>query len=250
MATRERSGTTRSPAAARKGGRRVAPKTGAPKPGAAGTGIGQAGLTSEGLSPIDPLSELAPPARRILKAARKVIVKEGYGALSLQTVADEAGELKSTIAYYFGDKAGLVTSLVESLIHDTNVNAVNVLGSVPEGPERVRELLKVQRQIAGAQDYWRLLFGLLPEIRKDKKLRARFAELLHWYYEIVQKSLGIWDESDESEESKLVASLVLAVLEGFALQAELAPDDYDLDARFALWETILTPYIEGLVSAK
>lgn len=250
MATKGRGGRTSSTTAARKSGRRVAPKTGAPRSGAAGIDAGEAGPAGEGPSPIDPLNELAPPARRILKAARKVIVKEGYGALSLQTVADEAGELKSTIAYYFGDKAGLVTSLVESLIHDTNVNAVRVLASVPEGPERVRELLKVQREVAGARDYWRLLFGLLPEIRKDKKLRARFAELLHWYYEIVQKSLGIWDENGESEEPKIVASLVLAVLEGFALQAELAPDDYDLDARFALWETILTPYIEGRVGAK
>ncbi|MCZ7665321.1 MAG: TetR/AcrR family transcriptional regulator [Thermoleophilia bacterium] len=213
-------------------------------------GTVEAGDDAGRLQPVDPLSELAPPAKRILKAARKVIVKEGYGSLSLQTVAGEAGELKSTIAYYFGDKAGLVASLVESLIHDTNVNAVTVLASVPEGPERVRELLKVQREVAGAQDYWRLLFGLLPEIRKDKKLRGRFADLLHWYYEIVLKSLGIWEETDESGEPELVASLVLAVLEGFALQAELAPDGYDLDARFALWESILTPYIERRVSAK
>ena len=34
------------------------------------------------------------------------------------------------------------------------------------------------------------------------------------------------------------------MLEGFALQRELISDGYDLEARFHLWESIITPYLE------
>lgn len=40
----------------------------------------------------------------------------------------------------------------------------------------------------------------------------------------------------------------LAVLEGFALQTELAPDGYGLDACFALCKSIPTQYIDSPTS--
>ena len=196
----------------------------------------------------DPLGSLPPTAVRILKAARRLVAKQGYHALSLQAVANEAGVLKSTIAYHFGDKAGLVSSLTESLIHDVNTSVVHSLDSIPPGHERLHQLLIAQRQTAEATAYWRLLFALAPEIAKDKKLRTRFEALMNWYYEVVLRGLGIWREGEDNEAGRLLVSLFLAVLEGLALQRQLFPGTSDLDAQFALWESIITPHLDRVLA--
>ncbi len=193
-----------------------------------------------------PIDALPPTAQRMLAAARRVVIRGGYGALSMQAVADEAGELKSTVAYHFGDKAGLVLALLESVIHDGNVSVVNMLDSIPTASGRMHELLHHHRLIAATDEYWRLLFALLPEIVKNKHLRARFGELMRWYYQIQLRCLGLDEAEEPSQEAELLASLLLAVLEGFALQRELIPDAYDLEPRFDLWERIITPYVQQL----
>jgi hypothetical protein len=46
-------------------------------------------------------------------------------------------------------------------------------------------------------------------------------------------------------EADIVASLILSVLEGFALQRELmGPRGFDLEERFALWQSMLVPFVE------
>jgi AcrR family transcriptional regulator len=196
-----------------------------------------------------PLDDLSATARKILDAARRLVIRGGYDAVSMKAVADEAGELKSTVAYHFGDKAGLLSFLIESLIHDGNVHVMRSLGAIPSTPERVHALLEAQVQIAGEKEYWRVLFGLLPQIVKDQEMHARFGDLMRWYYEVDLRSLGLWDD-ERRDDLELTASLLLAVLEGFALQRELIPDGYDLEARFRLWESIITPHIERLLAER
>ena len=218
-----------------------------PKGNANGSRRQMPSVSGQSVQLSSPLDDLSPTARKILAAARRLVVRGGYDAVSIQAVANEAGELKSTVAYHFGDKAGLLSFLIESLIHDGNVHIMKTLSAIPSAPARVHALLQAQVQIAAQKEYWRLLFGLLPQIVKNKQMHARFGDLMRWYYEVDLRSLGLWDE-ERHEELELTASLLLAVLEGFALQRELIPDGYDLDARFRLWESIITPYMERLLA--
>jgi len=193
----------------------------------------------------DPRSSLSPTARRILTAARRVIRRGGLAKLSIQAVATEAGELKSTVAYQFGDKAGLISALTDSLIHDTDQALLKAIENIPAGSERVAVLIDWQRKIAAMDDYWRLLFGLLPEIANDARLRERFLELFEGYWRIQIESLGLPCDASDYAKSRVIASLTLAVLEGLAFQRQLRPKDFDLDARFDLWLSILEPYIRS-----
>ena len=52
-------------------------------------------------------------------------------------------------------------------------------------------------------------------------------------------------------EMNLLASLILSVLEGLAMQRLLmGPRGFDLDARFRLWESVITPFIEDLAAER
>jgi AcrR family transcriptional regulator len=204
----------------------------------------------EALISVDPDAPLSPTAKRILTAARRLVVKGGYAALSLQAVADEAGEQKSTIAYHFGDKAGLVASLLESLIHDGNRRSLGDLRRITDEPQRVSALIAAQVKIAEDSTYWRLLFALLPEIVKDKKLNAKFAQLMRWYWEVDLRCLGLRLDTEVRAELDRLASLYLAVLEGFALQRQLIGAEFDTKAHFATWEEVIVPYMTRLMTER
>jgi AcrR family transcriptional regulator len=202
------------------------------------------------LSSFDSDAPLSPTAKRILAAARRLVVRGGYGALSLQAVADEAGEQKSTIAYHCGDKAGLVASLLESVIHDGNQTALRDLRRIPDEPQRVSALISAHVKIAEDSTYWRLLFALLPEIVKDKRLNAKFAQLMKGYWEVQLRCLGLRLEGEDREELDRLASLYLAVLEGFALQRQLIGAGFDTRAHFAAWEAVIQPYMTRLMTER
>lgn len=54
--------------------------------------------------------------RRILEAARRLFVAQGYGATSLQEIADEAGVAVQTIYFGFGNKRTVLKELVDVTI--------------------------------------------------------------------------------------------------------------------------------------
>ena len=61
----------------------------------------------------DPSLRLAPTGRRILEAARRLLARNGYAGLTIDAIAKEAGESKSSVHYHFGGKAGLMTALAD-----------------------------------------------------------------------------------------------------------------------------------------
>jgi AcrR family transcriptional regulator len=198
----------------------------------------------------DPMEKLSPTGKKILLAARQLLRKGGLQALSVEAIARQAHVHKSSIAYHFGDKAGLISMVTDSLIRDVDVHIVTELQRMPVGEERTRALLDIHRKIAADPHYWRTTLDLLPMILHDRKLHARFAELVEWYWEVTLRGLGLWDDDQEQPDMEIVASLMLAVLEGFALQRELHPRGYDLEARFALWQSVAVPLIVEITRQK
>jgi len=196
---------------------------------------------------IGPLHSLSPTAERILEAAKRVGIRGGYRALSFQSIASEAKIPKSTVVYHFHSKETLIAALLESLIHEQNLESVAAMEALPPGSERVHMLLEYQRRIAKNTDYWQLLFVLLPEIMRRGKLRSRFQEVLDWYWAIVLHSLGLPSQDANGRSLLPLASVILAVLEGLVLQFSIAPaGEFDLEGRFAVWEEIIGPYLQHL----
>ncbi|NJC74312.1 TetR/AcrR family transcriptional regulator [Planosporangium thailandense] len=54
--------------------------------------------------------------QRILRAARELFVEQGYGATTLQAIADRAGVAVQTIYFAFGNKPSLLKELVDVTI--------------------------------------------------------------------------------------------------------------------------------------
>jgi AcrR family transcriptional regulator len=62
--------------------------------------------------------------RRIAAAARKLFARDGYGATTLQAVADEAGVAVQTVYAVFGSKAGILLELRDLIVFQPEAEAL------------------------------------------------------------------------------------------------------------------------------
>jgi AcrR family transcriptional regulator len=189
----------------------------------------------------DPLSALPETAQRLLLAAKEIVTAEGFAALTLNSVSASAGENKAMIAYYFGNKAGLIAAVLDSVIHDEYIASQNRMKDVdPE--QRPQRLVEEMRSLDALTDDFQVFFELLPHVLRDETLRRRVAVLYRWYWSVKLEWLGIPDPSRGLEDPQLLglAQILSAVIDGLAIQAAIDPE---LD--LALPYRILYQMLEG-----
>jgi AcrR family transcriptional regulator len=193
----------------------------------------------------DPLSELPETAQRLLLAAKRIIAADGFGALTLNAVAAQSGENKAMISYYFGNKAGLVAAVLDSVIHDEYVVSRSRMRDLD--PEQRREQLVAElRHMSGAADEFLVFFELLPHVLRDELLRRRIAELYRWYWNAKLEWLGVAREDGAAADAEMLglSQVLSAVIDGLALQAAIDPDldlsvPYRVFGRMLAWAVAL-----------
>ena len=186
------------------------------------------------LRALDPIASLPPTAVRILEAARRILVRDGFSALSLSAVADEAGESKASIGYHFGNKDGMIVALVDSLVHEANRGLVTQTHQYPMGEQRLRVLMEGELRIIEDSASFVALLEILPYAMRQESLRTRIAELYVGYRDTVLSALDAQDDPNRSALASF-ASLTIAVVDGLSIQHGLDPTRVDIDAATLLW---------------
>jgi AcrR family transcriptional regulator len=201
----------------------------------------------EGRAAGEPLSPLA---ARLVTAARALLARGGFQSLTVEAVAAEAGAYRDAVRYHFGSKAGLIAAVVDSLAHDQSLSAAEQTRELPAGPARVHALVSGDRRLVADRDAFRDFFALLPHVVQDGDLRARIASLYEWYRDLYAAGMeggvgaaaapaGGDDPAARDRRLRDVASLMVAVTDGLAVQELLDPDPGRLDRLFRLWEELL-----------
>jgi AcrR family transcriptional regulator len=193
----------------------------------------------------DPMEALPPTAQRILAAARRLLVAGGFEALKLSAIAAEAGESKASIGYHFGNKDGLVAALVDSLAHDANRGLIAQTANLPARDERMRALIDGETRIAADAESFQAFFEALPHALRDPGLRPRVAALYEGYRETVLRCLDPGDAAAR-ETLRPFAMLMIAIVDGLAIQHGLDPDGTDVAAATELWDRLARPFLEDV----
>jgi AcrR family transcriptional regulator len=177
----------------------------------------------------DPISTLPKTAQKILAAARKLLVERGYEAMTLENVAAEAGVNKASIRYNFGNKAGLVTAVLDSYIHDECLRLVATVRDVPRDA-LVDAAVAGMRNMVVEADNFTGYFDILPYAFREPELRERMLGLYKWWYLQNLAWLGLRDVPGVEQNETLVGlgELVCAVIDGLCIQAGLQPDGFDM----------------------
>ena len=195
----------------------------------------------------NPVSSLPQTAQKILAAARKLLIEGGYEAMTLENVAGEAGVNKASIRYNFGNKAGLVTAVLDAYIHDECLRLVATMKDVP--PEQVvATAMSGMRNMLVEADNFQGYFDILPHAFREPELRERMLALYKWWYLQNLAWLGLRDVPDVEQNETLVGlgELVCAVIDGLCIQAGLQPEGFDMGRALRVFGLLLEQSMEQL----
>ncbi|HSL94582.1 MAG TPA: helix-turn-helix domain-containing protein [Thermoleophilia bacterium] len=191
----------------------------------------------------DAAAELSPTARRILAAARRVLGREGFKGLTLEAIAAEAGENKASIRYHFGNKAGLVGALADSVVHDENIRLLRELSKASADHDRVDILIEQHLRVVTNLRQYRLFFDLFPNLIRDPSLWPRMAELFDWYRELDIYALEPEADDELRERLRLLTALTVAVCDGLAMQYA-ADQSFDVEPVLHYWAGLIRHALE------
>jgi AcrR family transcriptional regulator len=191
----------------------------------------------------DPIDALPPVAHTILKAAKRLLSEGGYEALTLSAVAAAANEPKASIGYYFASKDGLVVALVDSLVHEANRALLDETERLPMGEQRLHALIDGEVRIADDLEAFRSFFAILPYALRDERLRERVSGLYEGYRETVLRCVAAAGRDEPRGGMLPFAMLMIAIVDGLAIQHGLDPDGIDVRAAVELWERLAHAYL-------
>ena len=188
-------------------------------------------------------------ADRLVAAARSVLTRGGPQALTVQAVAEEAGTYPDAVRYHFGGKAGLISATVESLADDQGFRAIARASGTAPRADVVHRLVEADHDLLLDHDSYRDFYALLSRIVLDDELRERVAVLYRGYRAMYGGVVG--SEGDLSpDELHALETLMIAVIDGLAVQKLLDPDSVRLDVVVPFWEDMLRLVFERRGSSR
>jgi len=196
----------------------------------------------------DPRPAMSPPALKILAAAQRVLVAKGFSGLTLRAIAQESGENSAMVQYYFGNKAGLVKAMIDSVFRDDQQDAAAAMRTVTSD-DRLPRFVEGLRTISSSRSF-RVFFDVLPYALRNEGLRSRMARAYDWYRQIKRDWLTAEDQLSPSQQEALLglAELMTAVVDGLAIQ-EAIDDGFDMRRPYAVLELMLQKSLPELLDA-
>ncbi len=161
----------------------------------------------------------------ILATARRLLIEHGYRALTFDSVAQELGCDKGTIAYHFGNKMGLVTAVQDSLVHDI---LASIMQDVRETAGKT-DTSTVAKAILVATDARGGWLDVMPYAIRNPELRKIHADLYLDLYQQVLEWFDLASATPGLSKSLLTrfAAAAVAVTDGLAIQIGLGTIDLD-----------------------
>jgi AcrR family transcriptional regulator len=174
------------------------------------------------------------------------VLERGLSRLTLDAVVERSGENRALVRYHFGNKAGLITALVDSVFYQTSLALVGEIGSSSD-KTRLHVFIEGLQSTVEKEDLNRLIFELFPYILRDENLRRRAASVYEWYRQLNLEWMGL-DPTSDGETSMALGALTVAMVDGLFVQLALRPPGFDLAAVFSTLESLLAEAVNRLQS--
>jgi AcrR family transcriptional regulator len=182
------------------------------------------------------VGDLAPTARELLEAARRLLERGDYSSLTLKAIGREAGQNESLIGYHFGSKTGLMVALVDWLLYDTLRDLQARVARLRDGEDQLHGSVEDSRNLIADVESYRAFYDLLPHLFETREGRQRMAALYRGYREMNSRALTTTAARAKSPEARALGAMHVALTDGLALQVLMDPGGVDLQLATELWE--------------
>ena len=176
--------------------------------------------------------------RRVLRASRRILARDGIEGLTISRIAAEAGVYSSAIFYHFGGKEGLWIALGVELLEEANTAAASDLQAMPLGPGRIRKAVESYFMIGGPEVQSASFEMMVPALRSPE-LRESIVRLYDDGKDKLADDLGAKEHPEQRDYLRLVGEVVLSFTDGLNLQAMMDPDA-DFAPVISVFEDMLT----------
>jgi AcrR family transcriptional regulator len=205
----------------------------------------QADARPQGLEGGEDLHVTHPTARRMITAARTILARDGFAALTLEAVAAEAGVNKASTRYYFGNKEGLINATMAEIVLDECADH-----RPPDSPmtpqERVDAIIENVRAIALNPDSFTGFFELLPQATKSEAIDRHFVRLYETWFDSNVDWLDLREGQVPADVRRGLAMLLSAIIDGIAVQETIFGAAYQPEATLDALRRLLVAVVPGL----
>jgi len=179
---------------------------------------------------------------RILEAALETVFQEKISGTSIGRIADQAGVSKGHLNYYFATKQALLAELLlylldkflqdrEPVLSDPDLAVGEKLSKFFEQKITFIEEKRFQYVL---YDYWAQ--GTTDQVLQQT-LRDSYVKWRSDINRVIQQGIdqGVW----HTDHKELIAPLLIAILDGAALQYMLDPQAFDLEGFMRFAQTMI-----------
>lgn len=180
---------------------------------------------------------------RIIAAAYKVLAEKGYEATTLREISREAEAAPGLVHYYFGGKDQLLVEVLKAVSTRYTQATEDVSSRV--APEQLQEAMLAQplARVSQEPQWYRLRYELFALGLHNALIAPGVRELLAQGRRGIGKGVALVQQGADpavntAGDPQTLASLLLAVFDGLAIQKIMDPD-VDLDACYRLLRQML-----------
>ena len=181
-------------------------------------------------------------ARRMIKAARAILARDGFEGLTLEAVSGEAGVNKAATRYHFGNKEGLINATMAEIVLDECADLRPPQGEMTRD-ERVDALIENVRTISLNPTSFSGFFELLPQANKNDAIHRQFVRLYETWFDSNVDWLDLRDRDVPSDAARGLSMLLAAIIDGLAVQETIFGSDYDSEVVLSVLRVILLDLI-------
>lgn len=159
-------------------------------------------------------------------AARRLLEDKGYAHITARDLVAESGTNLASIGYHFGSKAGLLTEAIGVVLEEWTTRLA-ALAMADQHASPVQRVLTAWTGMLTALPGQRRLslsfMEALAQAERDPKLREQFAAHYRRCRAQVAALVAESLPDSTSDEAQAIASFIIAVCDGLAVQSLLDP---------------------------
>ena len=170
-------------------------------------------------------AEKESPSQKILATAFECLASRGYANVSMRDIAGEAGVALSQLTYYYRNKQGLFTQVIDRMIRQYLHEIEDILTSAANPKERMALLVRYFKKLIREQPKLLMLFiDFTAQALWVPAFRKQVDELFDSITEMIETNILNGSENCESlhgHSSRSLAKLILGALYGTSVQVLL-----------------------------
>lgn len=171
---------------------------------------------------------------RLLEAAIQMLHERGYARTTTRQIVEAADAHLPAVNYFFGSKDNLMNEAVEQGLRRWAASTMVAVEAVDAAHPRERLRVSIERFFSTMTDDRRFAVAAIEafaQAERNDELRSRLAEAYREFRVLVARAATGATAAQPPAEFHDLASVLIALFDGLALQWILSPDDVpDVDS--------------------